>query len=792
MAIRFIRETSGGSDLVDNSRRAYTTSALVEMLRYLILAVPDTFVALDCFPLPSCVVTHVVNDGISLRKLTKDSGMVRNGLAEIERVPRDGGLEVRGQPLSIDCVVSSIQKRSSNLARATRPGHPGHNVAKAVQALDKVLIDGDVTVAYKFLFEELYDGAVDGRWLTEVSPCLRSSLKWIGSVSLSLTCSLFFICEWATCDFRDFRTTRSNGLKLTGRRDFSQVYIAVRLLKLTMRNMQISLRSKINSSQGVDDLMGGTGSLNNLFGRTSPRNLSELKSKLKSLNGKRKELSSVFQSPGPLHDIIVCWIDQHESQDGEGFKRLQLLIIELTRSGIFYPQAYVRQLIVSGLMDQGGPMADVDRRKRHYKILKQLPAPYICDALEEAKVIQAAVLSEAMNIYSNERRLLLRGLNVNQKGKSRAQKQKSHLNYVWDTSYLSPVDQRRSMPSASSLSSRENVKNGVQLEELKASISVLLKFPTSSSASIDTGLDDPQGTLKRPIGSIGLVNDHWEGTPGCEECKRVKRQKLSEEKSYLVGHSPNPLDDEEMWWARKGQKADSFRADPPVKPAKQAPRGRQKLVRKTQSLAQLAAARIEGSQGASTSHLCDNRISCPHHRSGNDVVTPKSIDGTGAPHAGDIVSIGNSLKKLRFVEKRVISVWLIATARQLVEDAEKTDVKAGQFTRSLPAVDDRISMRWKLGEDELSAILYLMDISNDVVSAAKFLLLLLPKVTNSLSSSIHGGRNSHMLSRSVENHACAIGETFLISALKRFLFINLIMCLHLLSLIFSTSSRFHL
>ena len=41
---------------------AYTSSALVEMLRFFILAVSDTFVALDCFPLPLCAVSHVANE----------------------------------------------------------------------------------------------------------------------------------------------------------------------------------------------------------------------------------------------------------------------------------------------------------------------------------------------------------------------------------------------------------------------------------------------------------------------------------------------------------------------------------------------------------------------------------------------------------------------------------------------------------------------------------------------------------------------------------------------------------
>jgi hypothetical protein len=110
---------------------------------------------------------------------------------------------------------------------------------------------------------------------------------------------------------------------------------------------------------------------------------------------------------------------------------------------------------------------------------------------------------------------------------------------------------------------------------------------------------------------------------------------------------------------------------------------------------------------------------------------------------------------------------LIAVVRQLVEETEKSAVKASQFSRSLVNVDDRSSVRWKLGEDELSAILYLLDICCDLVPAAKLLLWLLPKVLSNPNSTIHSGRNSMMLPRNVENHACEVGEAFLLSSLRR-------------------------
>ena len=750
VALRFIQEPSpGGSDLVDNSRKAYTTSALVEMLRYLILAVPDTFVALDCFPLPPCVKSHAVNDGNLISKICGDVEKIKNCSAEAASMFKSKFLDTQYQSLAFDHVVSSIQKRADALAKAASPGYPVHSLAKAVQILDKSLVDGDVREACKFLFEDHFDSAIAEGWIAEVSPCLRSSLKWIGNVSLSFVCSVFFLCEWATCDFRDFRTALPHNLKFTGRKDFCQLYIAIRIIKLKIGDLQSSSRGKSESSLGVGSF--------------------ETKNNLKSLDG-RSVNSDLFESPGPLHDILVCWIDQHDVRYGEGSKRLQLLIVELIRAGIFYPLAYVRQLIVSGVVDMNGPVVELERRKRHYRILKQLPGLFLRDALEEARIAEGPNLLEAIQVYSNERRLVLRGLFCDQQKNSNAANLSTQKPILGkDVASPASIDQWKTAQSSSYVLPVKNAKNDFDVEELKMAIMVLLQLPNSSSSSTDTGLDESQGSVKRPFGLLSNKVDLVEGTPGCEECRRAKRQKLNEERSsYLQVHSPIPSDDEDTWWMRKGPKSlESFKVEPPLKSSKSVSRTRQKTVRKTQSLAQLATARIEGSQGASTSHVCDNRVNCPHHKSGFEGETPKSIDGIRSNNCRDIVAIGKTLKKLRFGEKRTVTVWLMTIVKQLVEETEKTVGKAGQFGRPFTPVDDRSSIRWKLGEDELSALLYLMDATNDLVLAVKFLLWLFPKVLSSSNSTISSGRNVVMLTRNVDNQVCKVGESFLLSSLRR-------------------------
>ncbi|CAI8607290.1 unnamed protein product [Vicia faba] len=727
LTLRAIRDPApGGSDLVDNSRRAYTTYGLIEMLQYLILAVPDTFVALNCFPLPSTIVSHTMNDGSFVLNSTEAAGKIKNSSEDFARI------------------VSCIQKRAEDLANATSPCNPGHCLAKVAKALDKSLMLGDLHEAYKFLFEDFCDETVSDTWVGKVSPCLRLSLKWFGTVHTSLIYSVFFISEWATCDFRDFSTTPPSDIKFTGRKDLSQVQIAVRLLKMKLKDLKTSRRSNQSIPRANYVAKHASQRHNRSYVATGS--------------------SVISESPGPLHDIIVCWIDQHVVHKGEGLKRLHLFIVELIHAGIFYPLAYVRQLIVSGIMDMDVSSVDVERRKRHSHILKQLPGHFVRDVLAESGIADGPHLNEALQIYLTERRLILRGslseLNDDVSStKVSGLKRKRYPVSSKDGISTVSTDQWKTVQAPVS---SKSAKDGASIEEIKESISVLLQLPNSVSNLNTTGCDESEGSVRKPTWPNYNKIEPVESTPGCEECRRAKRQKLNEERSLFV-----PGDDD-TWWVKKGLKSsEPLKVDQPQKTTKQVTKNRQKNVRKM-SLAQLAASRIEGSQGASTSHVCDNKVSCPYHRSAVDGDAPKSVDSIRTSISRDIVFVGKALKQLRFVEKRLVAAWLLTVVKQVIEETEKSIGKVGQYGRAYSMVDDRSSIRWKLGEDELSGILYLIDITDDLVSGVKFLLWLMPKVLSSPNSSIHSGRNILMLPRNVENQVCDVGEAFLLSSLRRY------------------------
>lgn len=745
IAVRSINDLSvGGLGVIEASRRSSLSSAFVEMLRYLMIATPDTFVALDCFPLPVCVVPDMYSTRRTLKK-TEDINFRLIG-------KQDAHLRY----MSFGYLALSIRKRASNLANIANPSFQGQGSAKIVQLLDRAFILGDVRSAYSALFEDFSDLAIEEKWMEEVSPSLRSSLKWIGTVDMSFICSVFFLCEWATCGYRDYRTTTPDNIKFTGMKDFCKVYATVFLLKLKLEHISVS--SQFRNA----NLFGSTGKAVSLNENLS--SMASLENSFLQNEGitNSKNGLDYFQSPGPLHDIIVCWLDQHEIGKGGGFKHLQALIMELIRNGIFYPPAYVRHLIVSGVMDRYENSFDLERRKRHHRILKQLPGACLFDVLQESKIVEAAYLNEVVQVYSNERQLVLHG----SFGHS------SHLAIKLDRNSPFSVQKQNdilfSSKEGSSTRPFNDAKVKDQVAELKILISTLLRFPYSCSPQTETQVDESPGSLKRLLGSSGIRFDSSDGMHACDSCRDAKRQKITDERSSSLQITPSSQsDDEETWWVRKGPKClESMKVEPANKLTKNGARGRQKSGRKMQSLSQLAAARIESSQGASTSHVCDHKMSCSHHRSSVEGKVPKDSARLKTVHLSDI---GKTIKQLRLLEKRSISIWLSTSIRQLVDGSEKSTSKPSNVNGSFSVpLDDRNIVRWKLGEEELSTILYILDISSDLISAVRLLLWLLSKSLCGQINNGHVGRSIMMLTKSRENHVFQVGEAFLLSALQRY------------------------
>uniref|UniRef100_A0A0D9XM71 Mediator complex subunit Med12 domain-containing protein n=1 Tax=Leersia perrieri TaxID=77586 RepID=A0A0D9XM71_9ORYZ len=729
--IQRLSDVSPGSLSIKNvTKRSSTTTALVELLQYLVLAVPDTFVSLDCFPLPSVVAPDVYGKGALLK--TTGSGRITNSARQNA-----------SRNFSCGYAICSVQKRASDLSSVANPNLQVRGAANVVQALDKALVTGNLTAAYKSVFNSLSDTLMEETWIKEVTPCLLSSLMWMGTVELSLVCSVFFICEWATCNFRDCRTSQFQNVKFSGSKDFSQVYMAVHLLKNKMDEINSLSSSKSSSELAMNNHLN-SGTLNQSSIKvTGMVNAYGFIDNTKSINENNKK--DTFSSPSPLHDIIVCWLNQHEITNASEFKVVDILMMELIRSGIFYPQMYVQQLIVSGITNRNDTLFDLERKTRHYKILKHLPGFCLYDILEEAGIAEDQTLSETVSTYSSERRLVLCELSsglatdVNVEGRVPLS---SCLRKLTDLKMDSRDDNHGRVPN--------------QVKEVKFMISSMLNFGYSTLLA-ESGREQIKTNQKGQTSSINSEDDVEYAKTGCKDSSRTKRQKLDKDMFPFQGSPLVQSDEEDVWWVRKEQKQELFTLETIHQSVKETSRDKAATGQKTQNLAQHAADRIDGSQGASTSHVCDNKLSCPHHKPGTNSNNLKDVDHTSTL---TLAEVGKSLKRLRLLERRSISIWLLKSIKQLIvgDETKHSDITVR---------NGEIASQWRFGEDELLSVIYIMDICCDLLSAIRLIIWLLSKVYIGTNMSGQVGRGI-MPPEHKENQVFQGTEGFLFASLLRY------------------------
>ncbi|BBN20580.1 hypothetical protein Mp_Vg00710 [Marchantia polymorpha subsp. ruderalis] len=774
----------------------HCATILKELLRYLLLVVPDTFVALDCLPLPACVCPialkgeKLISAGDGENKDTKcakvslesaeDMREYRNEMIGRGEFP---GLEISAKVFThrdtlIGDVIDGIQKRAASLARAVNPGLLRNNEGKVVQGLDKALSAGDVQGACRCVFDEDFCSSeqLPDDWQADVNVGFGRTPTLLTNVNSSELFAIRFLCEWAVCDFRDSRGRSSSyEKKSVCVRDMSRVYMAVSVLRTRMEE----LNDKRSSSQaGVSKSQSERGGKKDGCWRNLYE--SNLSGEIAQDVGLNANLPPFSES---LHDLIVAWLDQHELRRGESSERLQLLLSELVREHLFCPKAYVRQLLCSGVLEKNDTLTEKSRAARHKLLLRNLPCPPSSDGSN-------LFLLEASRLYRNERSLALRGYS------------RRHVQHGEDTlgveSYppqqqpggilgridlwLNSVSERscvRGQDNGSSCVSKKQ-KRETKILELKQSIATCLQFPDGTIDPAASPVLWSRKVLKRQATSPCNSLDKIELTPGCEECSRNKRTRTNDAKASIgqvMVHASH--DDEESWWLRKGQKAlEAVKVEPLLKPpVKQNTRGRPKTVRKTQSLAQLAAARIESGQGASSSHACDSRVNCPFHRSALEGVTNISLrEKSKHLPSSDVRAIGTSLGRLRLNEKKVVASWLDLAVRRLVTGGDSSCTP--QIARNSSALGSAVplaltesgtSNRWRMNEEQLGVIVYILDVANDFHTLIGLVLWLLPAApVPPTTPPGHGSRGMPTTSLMRDTSACDVGEAVLLSSLRRY------------------------
>ncbi|XP_024382046.1 mediator of RNA polymerase II transcription subunit 12 isoform X2 [Physcomitrium patens] len=751
----------------DSSQNNQVADTLVKLLQYLLLVVPDTFVALDCFPLPQPVSLGGSNSS-AIESSSNDLGRV-NSLDEDQSIFNAKGKRKTNFEVGVDESVDLIERRTASLARAVSPTLLRNNEGRIVQALDKALEKGDIAGAYRSVYDEEFcrSDNLPTDWRADVIS--RTTFNLSGPVNPSELYPVRFLCEWAVCDFRDSRGIVSKIVrKQCACRDMSRVYVAVSVLRMRLAEMDLKIGSHSSDPRlpehfHCDFPMSRGGVPVQVRSRKSKKEHAvhaRMGRSLKHNDSDFLALQAYSHNSVAIHDLVYAWLDQHDLWQGDSSDRLPLLLSELVREGLFSPEAYVRQLLCNGVLDKQSSATEIARASRHRHVLQHLPFPGELIVDGESNAGQSA----AFRTYRIERRVALNVLGI--------PRHKHQTQETGVTGFLAQREDSRCSdlkpPLHDSRGRKRSQKRNLKIVELKQLIATSLRFPEDSLRILAKQLEPKAGAGSS--GSKSFASNYTEimdATPGCEQCSRAKRQKITEGKEWIASGSAIPsTEEEENWWFKKSPPKvveNPVKLEPPVKAApKQTTRGRPKPVRKTQSLAQMASNRIDFNQGVSTTHMLEPKVSCPMHH-------PCLESGI----AGDLRVLGEAMKRLRVLENQLLVSWLNIQVRSLLTNQGVTSPSSQSDRRlangGISSIKSSDTSSWRLGEEQFSILVYIMDVGNDLRTLVQLLLWLLPisgTVSSLPASHVNHGIPAYVGIRG--GSPCAVGETTLLSCLQRY------------------------
>lgn len=139
------------------------------------------------------------------------------------------------------------------------------------------------------------------------------------------------------------------------------------------------------------------------------------------------------------------------------------------------------------------------------------------------------------------------------------------------------------------------------------------------------------------------------------------------------------------------------------------------------------------------------------------------------------------MKRLKVVENQMIVSWLDNQLRSILTNQGVTSPSLQGDRRLANGVvsnaDSADAGTWRLGEEQFSIIVYIMDVGNDLHTLMQLLLWILPiSGTVSPPSVIHVNHGIPAYAGNRDGSACAVGETALLSYLQRYahLFLTLL------------------
>lgn len=142
-------------------------------------------------------------------------------------------------------------------------------------------------------------------------------------------------------------------------------------------------------------------------------------------------------------------------------------------------------------------------------------------------------------------------------------------------------------------------------------------------------------------------------------------------------------------------------------------------------------------------------------------------------NAGDLHTIGVAMKSLRVGEKWMIVSWLDSSVRNLVNSSgltfPKSQLNYGMGNGGISTIGSEQlggTLGWRMGEEQLSIVVYIMDMGNNFHTLVQLLLWLLPIAPTSPSTPGHVNRGiSHLGNK--DGSLCDLGEAAILSCLQR-------------------------
>jgi hypothetical protein len=314
-----------------------TALMLAELVRYILVTAPDSFVGVGALPLPDCVL-----------KCGDEQGLER---PVVER--QGSGI--------VAAVQAGVLKRRALLAAAVNPVVLRNNEARAVAALDRALLLGDVGAACA-----AFDDPLVGSLPVDTEG---------GGGGAELWATVALVCEWAVCAVRNVQGGRNVRSVWGGAKRDVRTGAEGR----AVQTVQGGLVERTDDDFVLEESTGHDGASaqrDGIVGDLAVARVHMAVAVLCNLSQKEVSERSTWDEGKSLilHELLVEWLESRAAPVTEPGKLLQeALLGELVRRGLFDPVRFARDLVAHGALEHRNTACERAHAHKLWKCLRQLP-----------------------------------------------------------------------------------------------------------------------------------------------------------------------------------------------------------------------------------------------------------------------------------------------------------------------------------------------------------------------------------------------------------------------------------